>query len=282
MAMPQHSRRQQPSTSSHQPAETMQTQSSMRVMVLSVYLPTNEQLETYLVNAGRYATTSTTPVLLGFLSASVPADKWQSIILRAIDDAAAVSAAASSGEVATILRPVKPNDDNYSMFVGRKWRPPISDGGKKWLPSAVRGNTGKSVDDEDNTTVFPRYDCCAQCTKCPRTTTSETTSSHDRPTFLHKCSRCKFVRYCDRTCQMKHWKRIHKASCEPARHVSLNEALLGHEGYFISPEECKSIHKALTSTDITTAATGDDGAALIQCFAAYFESVSSLGGCFVL
>ena len=256
----------------------------MRVMVLSVYLPTNEQLEMYLVKAGRYATTSTTPVLLGFLSASVPADKWQSIILRTIDDSTAPPlAAASPGEVATILRPVKPNDDNYSIFVGRQWRPPISDGGKRWLPSAVRGNIVKNNDEvEDNTTVFPRYDCCAQCTKCPLTTISETTSSQDRHTVLHKCSRCKFVKYCDRTCQMKHWKRIHKASCEPARHISLKEALLGHEGYFISPEECKSIHMALTSPDITTAATRDDVADLIQCFAAYFESVSTLGGCFVL
>jgi sulfur relay (sulfurtransferase) DsrC/TusE family protein len=31
---------------------------------------------------------------------------------------------------------------------------------------------------------------------------------------LSKCSRCKQIKYCSRTCQAQHWKKIHKQQCK--------------------------------------------------------------------
>ncbi|KDN41362.1 hypothetical protein RSAG8_07477, partial [Rhizoctonia solani AG-8 WAC10335] len=33
---------------------------------------------------------------------------------------------------------------------------------------------------------------------------------------MRRCARCKSARYCDDSCQRKHWKKGHKLTCKPA------------------------------------------------------------------
>jgi hypothetical protein len=257
-------------------------------MLLSVKFPTNHELGTYLESAGTYAKSSTTPVILGYLSASATADQWQNVILDAIiddfNDDQHTSSLKNENSKNMSVRPVKPNDDNYSRFIGKKWRPPVD--GKNWLRSAIRvgGNSSSNNDDDynDHDAVYPHYDCCAECTRQLTVSTKKPESSDDRDggqntAKSHNCGRCKFVKYCGRPCQVRHWKRIHRHSCEQARPIDLHEALLGHEGYWISPDECNAIQMTLLSS---TAKNAD--ADLVQCFTAYFASAATLGGCFVL
>lgn len=242
--------------------------SSMRVLLLSAQLPTNEEKTQFLRTAGNYASQTTT-ILFGFLATSASAEQWP-----------AVSALSEGGSSAARLRPLKPNDDNYQSFTGAKWRPPTTtaSNGKNGdesddLPPVVHaallgggGTKNHNNNNDSDGVVYPRYDYCASCTK------------HPAP---QQCSRCKFVRYCNRSCQAKHWKHVHRHSCEPARAVSLREAMLGHEGYHVSPEECRRLETSLAHARRQEGrqAEADD---LLQCMEAYFAASANLGGCFVL
>jgi hypothetical protein len=60
----------------------------------------------------------------------------------------------------------------------------------------------KMLDEEEGKTT-PTLPCCATC-GTPKTTR--------RP--LHACSQCHTTHYCNRDCQMKHWKAGHKRVCK--------------------------------------------------------------------
>ena len=47
------------------------------------------------------------------------------------------------------------------------------------------------------------------CASCQKTLTGAINSRHSR------CSRCKQIYYCNRSCQINHWKREHKTTCVP-------------------------------------------------------------------
>jgi hypothetical protein len=68
--------------------------------------------------------------------------------------------------------------------------------------------------DFKNKSYVPVGDTCASC------------SADDASS---KCSLCKAVAYCDRTCQAAHWK-IHKAACKPLPQVAPSPATSGPSG----------------------------------------------------
>jgi TPR repeat protein len=83
-----------------------------------------------------------------------------------------------------------------SNDMARKW----------WLKAALQENENaiknlKILDEQEGKTT-PTLPCCATCG------TAKTTK---RP--LHACSQCHTVHYCNRECQMKHWKEGHKRDC---------------------------------------------------------------------
>jgi TPR repeat protein len=83
-----------------------------------------------------------------------------------------------------------------SNDMSRKW----------WLKAALQeheraiGNL-KVLDNQEGKTT-PTLPCCAAC-GTPKTT--------KRP--LHACSQCHNTHYCNRECQMNHWKEGHKRKC---------------------------------------------------------------------
>ena len=115
---------------------------------------------------------------------------------------------------------------------------------------------------DDNTTPYPHYDRCANCTKLfPK---------------MNQCSRCKIVKYCSRDCQSSHWKKVHKESCTKAIALPLYKIMNGNDGFYMSPEECRALQMALSKDETI------DIDKVIQCFQAYFDIAADLGGCFVL
>jgi len=84
-----------------------------------------------------------------------------------------------------------------SNDMARKW----------WLKAALQGQETaihnlKQLDEREGKTT-PTLPCCAACgthetTRCP----------------LKTCTRCHTARYCNRDCQMNHWKAGHKRECK--------------------------------------------------------------------
>jgi len=84
-----------------------------------------------------------------------------------------------------------------SNAMARKW----------WLKAALEGrknaiNILEILDKREGKTT-PTLPCCAACgtfktTRCP----------------LKNCKQCHLVQYCNRECQMKHWKEGHKRDCK--------------------------------------------------------------------
>ena len=84
-----------------------------------------------------------------------------------------------------------------SNEMARKW----------WLKAALQEhekaiNNLKFIDEEEGKTT-PTLTCCATC-GTPKTTR--------RP--LNACSQCHTTNYCNRDCQMTHWKTGHKRACK--------------------------------------------------------------------
>jgi hypothetical protein len=84
-----------------------------------------------------------------------------------------------------------------SNAMARKW----------WLKAALQEQeiaikNLKILDEQEGKTT-PTLPCCATC-GTPKTTR--------RP--LNNCSGCRTVHYCNRDCQMKHWKEGHKRKCK--------------------------------------------------------------------
>jgi hypothetical protein len=83
-----------------------------------------------------------------------------------------------------------------SNDMSRKW----------WLEAALQGHEDsikhlKIIDQQEGKTT-PTLPCCAACG------THKTTR---RP--LKNCTRCRTTQYCNRECQMTHWKAGHKRKC---------------------------------------------------------------------
>jgi TPR repeat protein len=84
-----------------------------------------------------------------------------------------------------------------SNDMARKW----------WLKAALQENEEaiknlKIIDQREGKTT-PTLRCCATC-GTPKTT--------KRP--LNACSQCHTTHYCNRDCQMTHWKAGHKRACK--------------------------------------------------------------------
>ena len=78
---------------------------------------------------------------------------------------------------------------------------------KRWLKAALQEDVDaiknlKILDKQEGKTT-PTLPCCAAC-GTPKTT--------KRP--LHACSQCHTTHYCNRDCQMTHWKAGHKRVCK--------------------------------------------------------------------
>jgi len=84
-----------------------------------------------------------------------------------------------------------------SNTMARKW----------WLKAALQAHEKaitflKMVDEEEGKTT-PTLPCCAACG-------THKTTRHP----LNACSQCHTTHYCNRDCQMKHWKEGHKRQCK--------------------------------------------------------------------
>ena len=152
------------------------------------------------------------------------------------------------------VRPMKPNDDNYEVFVGPRWkRSPSGD-----VPTELAGFLG-------NDEPTPHLDHCAQCTA---------------PAANQRCGNCKIVGYCSRKCQAKHWKHVHQLSCLDAEPKTLWKALHTNDGFLVTMRECEQLAEILKQ-EIPKQPT-DKMKVLVENFALYFRFASLLGGCFVL
>lgn len=194
------------------------------------------------------------------LAAAATDDQWRRV-LKAIRDNVKDS---SFLHDQLTPRPLKPNDDNYEAFTGRKWKPKTSTQtmeAKGTSPSVAQALSALRGQD-DNDTPYPHYDRCAKCTKLfPN---------------MNQCSRCKIVKYCSRECQSSHWRKVHKESCTKAQILPLYKIMNGNDGFLISPEECRALQLVLSNNEII------DSDEVIRCFQAYFSMTEDLGGCFVL
>lgn len=152
-----------------------------------------------------------------------------------------------------LVRPMRPNDDNYAAFVGPRWK--RSPGGD--LPNELMGFVGT----DDPT---PHFDHCAQCTS---------------PEANKRCGDCKIVGYCSRDCQAKHWKQVHRLSCLDAEPRTLWKALQTNDGFLVTLQECNQLAEVLMGE-----IPQHTGAmkVLVETFAVYFQFAAGLGGCFVL
>ena len=152
----------------------------MVFLLLSVNYPTKSQRDSFFAAVGANFMMRTS-ALYKPLPASANDEEWKEVLatIRKLCRDEIV-------ENEDRLRPLKPDDDNYSKFVGSQWEPNTS------------GSSGRSLDPQLEAFLLnmqgepiPHYNHCATCTK---------------PSAKQKCSRCKIVKYCDRVCQTQHWK----------------------------------------------------------------------------
>jgi len=227
-------------------------QSYSKFLLTSVDFPSIGQKNEFIAKAGPHS--SYASPFHKTLAASASLEQWKSV-LKAIRENNVDHLSLLNDK--SKLRPLKPNDDNYQAFTGEKWKPESITDKTPSIPSAL-----SSLLSDDDNTQFPRYNHCANCTK--------------RNVYMNQCSRCKMVKYCSRECQSLHWKKVHKESCTKAQPFSLYESMCGSDGFYISPEECRVLHRALSEE------SRYDSDEVIRCFWAYFGVASDLGGCFVL
>ena len=224
--------------------------------MLSVDYPSDKDRSKFVKKAGPHAKNSNP--FHKPLAASATDDEWRRV-LRAIKES--VKDASFLHEQSS-PRPLRPNDDNYEAFTGRKWKPEVSldFGGRD--PSVVRALSAMMGQQDDTNTPYPRYDRCANCTKLlPK---------------MSRCSRCKIVKYCSRDCQSSHWKKVHKQSCVKAQPFALYKSMNGNDGFLMTPDECKGLAEALSEHE----SIHSDN--VVRCFQAYFTVAADLGGCFIL
>ena len=109
-----------------------------------------------------------------------------------------VALAASTAQVNLANLYIQGTGVAQSNDMARKW----------WLKAALQERENaiqnlKALDQQEGKTT-PTLPCCATC-GTPKTTR--------RP--LHACSQCHTTHYCNRDCQMKHWKEGgHKRNCK--------------------------------------------------------------------
>jgi hypothetical protein len=131
-----------------------------------------------------------------------------------------------------------------SNDMSRKW----------WLEAALQGHEDaikhlKIIDQQEGKTT-PTLPCCAACG------THKTTR---RP--LKNCTRCRTTQYCNRECQMNHWKAGHKRECKAAAEIDTEKkALLAKKKKEddMNKEEAgdkDGTHETTTTTTNTTMAT---------------------------
>ena len=236
--------------------DTEQSKSGMTFLMLSVDYPSDKDRSKLVKKAGPHAKNSNP--FHKPLAASATDDEWRRV-LRAIKES--VKDASFLHEQSS-PRPLRPNDDNYEAFTGRKWKPEVSldFGGRD--PSVVRALSAMMGQQDDTNTPYPRYDRCANCTKLlPK---------------MSRCSRCKIVKYCSRECQSSHWKKVHKQSCVKAQPFALYKSMNGNDGFLMTPDECKGLAEALSEHE----SIHSDN--VVRCFQAYFTVAADLGGCFIL
>ena len=217
---------------------------SMGFLLLSVKYPTEEFREAFFRVAGSEFLKQTSP-LHQPLPASTSTEEWR-VVVKQIEQHCDASILDQ-----VMIRPLKPNDDNYAAFVGPQWQ--AFDVPADKVPPQIAAMIGRS--EEDPT---PHYDKCAQCTQ----------------SASQQCTRCKIVKYCTRDCQRRHWKACHKASCEQAREISLRQALTTNDGFLVSPVECQALSQGLKQSASSSG--------VVRCIAEYLERASQLDGCFVL
>lgn len=207
------------------------------------------------------------------LPLSTPNDDWQLFIKILL------SIASDSFLNKTIIRPLRPNDDNYTAFEGEKWLPEgfgkVSPGSHPQLQAFLQ---------RASTEPTPHYNRCARCTSLKLKEGNKAGSESRQSGRLLRCGRCKIVKYCSKVCQKAHWKRCHRESCVPAQETSLLLALQTNDAFWISPEECSGILEHLKQQ--TTPATATPHPTLPRklrdTLETYFSYATSLGGCFVI
>ena len=228
----------------------------MTFLILSKGYPNQFQRQEFIRKAGPYAKNASP--FHKPLAASTNDTSWRAIISIWKEH---VNSSILHDNLNNYIRPLKPNDDNYQVFIGDKWKPDVDVA----IPPQLQAMLGNGDND-----VYPHYDHCANCTK----------------PAINKCSKCKIVRYCSQDCQAKHWKAIHRSSCVPAQtNFSLWKALHGNDGFYLTVDECALLSNGLYK-ELATGNDGghddDDDDDLIRYFAVYFEYVANLDGCFVI
>lgn len=247
----------------------------MGFLLLSKAYPTREMRQAFFQSAGPDFMAMTAP-LYQALPASATTDEWR-ILVRVIqeqhanqnDKEASLKMQDDDNDNHKKPRPLKPNDDNYASFGGPQWNVSTKIPTDAPLPPSLAAVVQRMQADP-----VPHYNHCANCTLSAAT---------------QQCTRCRIVKYCNRTCQRQHWRSCHRASCEPARSgTSLLQALTTNEGFWINAKECQVLAQILllgNSGETTIECNNNNNnkdASLIRCFAAYFACAANLEGCFVL
>jgi hypothetical protein len=249
---------------------------TMGFLLLSKAYPTLEIRESFFqTTAGIPDFMITTRFLYEPLPASATTEEWRMVVHRIEKNGSKDyldNEKNDRGE--QYRRPLKPNDDNYAAFIGPQWKVSTSATTfKNTDDSAMLHPSLAQIRQRLQHDPTPHYECCAQCTKSNAT---------------QQCSKCRIVKYCDRTCQKQHWKAVHRTSCEHARPCTLRQALKTNEGFYVTPDECRIIAQVLKrdtsqATNKQIQESSDSSTAvLIRIFASYFDHVSNLEGCFVL
>ncbi len=256
----------------------------MGYLFLSVDYPTDQIRVKYLQSISPNFRSVTFPIYQS-LPANADIEDWKEILLLLQKSSSAFILDQPDSTSTEMLRPLKPNDDNYQAFIGPKWKRYSQINGGPSVPPQLAGFLGKALQSNDPT---PHYDHCANCTRKQSTDIQTTTSTGTNrttsttTTTTKRCSRCKLVQYCSRECQIQHWKTCHQQSCIAAvANKTLWQALQTNDGFLITSDECVKLSKVLESCWMTKK-EGEKYQYMIQGFASYFQFAADLGGCFVL